>query len=246
MQPRAPQGPGTLTRKGQARGPHKSGRAPDWCRPAAQALCASATTRALMGLTGVRRAAGATGALARRGKGISMGLDMYLYSNSRLVNRAGMTALAKGMLDDFFDACVRNGECCRWRKANAIHGWFERHLGGHVEDFGLYEVSVEQLIELRDACAEVLADRGRAEEILPTCEGYFFGGMRYDDCYFEDLKMTRRVLDAVLGSIEPIVVGRLTRYDADGQPVREDVRSWAAVGGAGDDMFVRFAYRAWW
>jgi hypothetical protein len=62
-----------------------------------------------------------------------MGLDMFLYK-------------------------VKHDEVAYWRKANAIHGWFERKFG---DDKGLencrdYYVSKEDLIELRDTCQKVL------------------------------------------------------------------------------------------
>ena len=33
-----------------------------------------------------------------------------------------------------------------------------------------------------------MADNSKAEELLPTCSGFFFGSTDYDEYYFEDLK----------------------------------------------------------
>lgn len=44
-----------------------------------------------------------------------------------------------------------------WRKANQIHGWFERHVAdGELQNVTDYTVEREQLEELRDACRRVL------------------------------------------------------------------------------------------
>lgn len=62
-----------------------------------------------------------------------MGLDMYLYK-------------------------VKHDEVAYWRKANAIHGWFERKLSedGTLENCRDYYISKENLIELRDTCQKIL------------------------------------------------------------------------------------------
>jgi hypothetical protein len=37
-----------------------------------------------------------------------------------------------------------------------------------------------------------------ASELLPTGEGFFFGGTAYDEFYFEDVKHTIDVLELIL------------------------------------------------
>lgn len=43
-----------------------------------------------------------------------------------------------------------------WRKANQIHGWFVDNVQDGEDDCGMYEVTEDQLIELRDVCIDVL------------------------------------------------------------------------------------------
>lgn len=43
-----------------------------------------------------------------------------------------------------------------WRKANAIHGWFDRHIDGGIEDCMNYPVSKEMLEKLKSDCEAVL------------------------------------------------------------------------------------------
>lgn len=82
-----------------------------------------------------------------------------------------------------------------WRKANQIHNWFDRQTESGVANCQEYSFSFDTLIELRDICKQVLADREIAEELLPTCDGFFFGESDYDEYYFEDLQETVQIID---------------------------------------------------
>jgi len=77
-----------------------------------------------------------------------------------------------------------------WRKANAIHNWFVNKVQNGVDDCGSYEVSMEQLLELQSDCEVVLAFPEKASSVLPTTDGFFFGGTELDDWYFNGLKHT--------------------------------------------------------
>jgi hypothetical protein len=55
-------------------------------------------------------------------------------------------------------------------------------------------VTAEQLQELLTRVETVLEHPDLAERILPTQEGFFFGGTQYDDGYFDDLKETVTIL----------------------------------------------------
>lgn len=91
-----------------------------------------------------------------------------------------------------------------WRKANAIHRWFLEHTGTEVDDCKPINVSGEQLIELRNTCEAVLKDHSKAEELLPTQEGFFFGSTEYDEYYFDDLQDTINQLQNVFKDEEYI------------------------------------------
>ena len=93
-----------------------------------------------------------------------MGLDMYLTKRS---------AAAKNEQDEMV-AC--------WRKANHIHGWFERNTtDGYIENCELYPVC-----------------KGDLKCLMA---GFFFGSSEYDDDYFMDvddtLEIIRKVYDAL-------------------------------------------------
>lgn len=86
-----------------------------------------------------------------------------------------------------------------WRKANEIHGWFVENVQDGVDDCEFHnEVTKEDLEELRDVCQDVLDDISRAESLLPTRSGFFFGGTEYDEWYVDDLKRTIDIVNKAL------------------------------------------------
>lgn len=114
----------------------------------------------------------------------TMGLDMYLTKRS---------AAARDEQDEMV---------AYWRKANHIHGWFERNVAyGELENCELYPVSFEQLMSLGITCQLVKANPESAPVLLPRQEGFFFGSGEYDDDYFMDvddtLEIIRKVCDAL-------------------------------------------------
>ena len=88
-----------------------------------------------------------------------------------------------------------------WRKANHIHNWFVQNVQNGEDRCQEAPVTAEQLAELARACRETLVDRkdtARAEEILPTVEGSFFGGTNYDKDYFDINEDTAQKLEKIL------------------------------------------------
>lgn len=75
-----------------------------------------------------------------------MGLDMYLYRKYKNEN----------YMDDV----------AYWRKANAIHRWFEAHItkDGKMENCGEYLVTKEDLEQLRACCQYVLLNSNLVEK----------------------------------------------------------------------------------
>ena len=109
-----------------------------------------------------------------------MGLDMYLESVPK-VSRKTLKKLRE--LDNKIDNedfkktkeyekiknyIVKRGEDniyswdslfteeCYWRKANAIHNWFVENIQDGEDDCSTHEVSMDDIINLRDICKEVL------------------------------------------------------------------------------------------
>lgn len=108
-----------------------------------------------------------------------MGLDMYLNKRVR-VN------------EDSVDETL-----VYWRKANAIHKFFT-DINEQYDSCETIEVTKDMLGQLLDRCTEVLANRDRADELLPTTEGFFFGTTEYDDWYFKKIEDTIKEITPIL------------------------------------------------
>ncbi len=87
-----------------------------------------------------------------------------------------------------------------WRKANAIHNWFVKHVQGGEDKCRPHYVSRDQLKALKETCERVLADRTLAAALLPPSAGFFFGGTELDAWYWESLVETAQRLSAILSN----------------------------------------------
>ena len=140
-----------------------------------------------------------------------MGLDMYLearrfvsgYSHSgeeenemfrQIVDTVGMLDVH----DERFATVSVN--VAYWRKANAIHDWFVKHVQDGEDDCKTYFVPREKLMELEELCRRVVqsGEPEVAAELLPTASGFFFGGTDYDEYYFEQIDWTAKRLAEIL------------------------------------------------
>ena len=128
-----------------------------------------------------------------------MGLDQYLnvkrYINSSNSKVAGqLEVIAKNAFGGMrIDSIV--GEAMYWRKANQIHDWFVRNVGEEIDNCQEVYVDVDTLRELYNTISEVVKDHDKAEELLPTTAGFFFGSRDYDDYYFSELETTKTNLE---------------------------------------------------
>ena len=105
---------------------------------------------------------------------------MYLYTNSKAMAQH----LCKGdePSDEYF---MRNGIIAYWRKANAVHRWFVENVQGGNDDCGTYEVSVEQLRELRDTVDKVLNSTRLVKGQVKN--GGMYVGNEFVDCISDGL-----------------------------------------------------------
>lgn len=185
-----------------------------------------------------------------------MGLDMYLYTNSKKVCKAANAVSGSE------EWRVPRGIAVYWRKANAIHNWFVDHVQFGEDDCGTYEVEVEQLIELRDTCRRVLVESlgiettddldelvknakdpdwrientAIAEELMPTTSGFFFGGTEYDLYYMYELARTACAINVILDNIEQYKLNSVAGIVWD---------EWREKGDE-DEWNVTFHYHASW
>lgn len=114
-----------------------------------------------------------------------MGLDMSLYKLKR-------EQKVHGYIGEVAE------EVLYWRKANQIHNWFVENIQRGHDNQSKNEVSKEKLIQLQKLVDEVIEDNSKAEELLPSLEGFFYGDVEYNDRYFNQLKETKEGLQKVI------------------------------------------------
>jgi hypothetical protein len=71
-------------------------------------------------------------------------------------------------------------------------------MPGTVFNGELYDAEHPQGIALAEP-GQIVADARTAHELLPTQEGFFFGGTDYDEWYVQDLRATVEQIDRALG-----------------------------------------------
>jgi hypothetical protein len=136
-----------------------------------------------------------------------MGLDIYFKTKQRdrLIDKMGEGEL-RGQL---MDALYVMGHPDKWdcekyyrivsdklgqeeqdvgylRKVNYVYGYFKDRVDNNCE----CEIEKEDLQDLIERCKKVLAEHDQevSEELLPTCDGFFFGSLAYDEYYYSDVK----------------------------------------------------------
>jgi hypothetical protein len=82
-----------------------------------------------------------------------------------------------------------------WRKANAIHKWFVDNCQNGVDDCRDAYVGFDDLQALLDLCRIVIIDKSKAEQLLPSTSGFFFGNTEYDEWYYNDIQNTIEILE---------------------------------------------------
>jgi len=129
-----------------------------------------------------------------------MGLDMYLRARRHLsyddVRRN--TLIQEFNVPDGWETNEVSFEVGYWRKANAIHKWFVDNIQSGNDNCGEYYLNKVDLQTLRDLCTRVKAEPDKAQELLPSQSGFFFGSTQYDEGYFHDIDQTIAIIDRVL------------------------------------------------
>lgn len=135
-----------------------------------------------------------------------MGLDMYLTRKKYVKNwehtpkkqRHIIKVSKNGNNIDTSKIMTIEFEEMYWRKANAIHNWFVENVQENIDNCAEYYVSSKQLEALLDDINYSLKNKDHAEEVLPTREGFFFGGTDYDEYYWQELEKTSETLQKLL------------------------------------------------
>lgn len=133
-----------------------------------------------------------------------MGLDMHLRREHYVMNwdhnpeekRFDITVTRGGKpySIDPKKICYITEEVMYWRKFNALHNWMVNHCGDGVDECQRIYVSNDDLVDLYNILKEVSVNHDKAEELLPTVSGFFFGGTEYDEYYFDQVENTIKEL----------------------------------------------------
>ena len=142
-----------------------------------------------------------------------MGLDMYLKREHYVKNWAFNPEEKR------FDITVKRGgetyeninfdkissiseDIMYWRKFNALHNWIVTNCANGTDECQSIDISKDDLIELYNTLKEVNVNKDKAEELLPTTSGFFFGGTDYDEYYFDEVKRTIEELRPYIQDME--------------------------------------------
>tara|TARA_B100000945_G_C20400065_1_gene606840 strand:- start:1257 stop:1829 length:573 start_codon:yes stop_codon:yes gene_type:complete len=96
-----------------------------------------------------------------------------------------------------------------WRKANAIHDYIiQKHANG-IDQCQEIELETEDIVEFIAVLKKVIDAKGDDkekiyEELLPTAQGFFFGGTEYDEWYIENAKYTLERFESLLTYIREV------------------------------------------
>lgn len=142
-----------------------------------------------------------------------MGLDMYLTARRSVGFRDPdplKTQLKAINLDTHhgMDVEAIEYEAMYWRKANHIHNFFVKNCQDGVDDCRRSWVSDSVLVDLVARCDAILSEDDpyerdqKAIELLPTQEGFFFGGTDLGEYYYDEVKRTRAEVAALLQMAE--------------------------------------------
>ncbi|MGV2929338.1 hypothetical protein RW115_12125 [Macrococcus capreoli] len=130
-----------------------------------------------------------------------MGLDMYLNCVESIDSEVQVNS---NISDEEMNNLIKEGSVTLnlimyWRKCNMIHNWFEQNVAdGNIYNCSYYQVTIEQLIELKNLIEQVYNNHELAPNLLPTQEGFFFGSTDYDEYYFSELKNTLDELTEII------------------------------------------------
>lgn len=92
---------------------------------------------------------------------------------------------------------INRKEIGYFRKVNFLVAFFEKK-GMDVNNQIPILFDKETAEELLNLCNQVLKDHSKAEELLPTMDGFFFGNTEYDKYYFNDVRVVKRWIENTL------------------------------------------------
>lgn len=128
-----------------------------------------------------------------------MGLDMFLYKkydigaqyeHRKIDIKLEITENKVPINIDKSKVSSITTEFLYWRKFNALHAYIVDNYANGVDDCRPIYLSINDLEDICEILSTIINDRSRAEELLPTSTGFFFGSEEYDDYYYSQVEGT--------------------------------------------------------
>jgi len=151
---------------------------------------------------------------------ICMGLDMYLIRHKKINEPKPEMTIEEPTREDqdnfqlaleiWKDKAEWDSDYAYWRKFNALHNYFCLKAGRDI-NCESFELSAEIIVDVLEKLKEVDKDHSKANILLPSCEGFFFGGVEYDEWYFKDISDSIKTFERAL---EDMKEGYVFEYDA--------------------------------
>lgn len=110
------------------------------------------------------------------------------------------------------DITLTSKKCTKYyRKVNFLVQFVQSKMDHPMADCEKVPLTIEQLTDLQDRCKKVLDDHGKANDLLPTCRGFFFGSTAYDEWYFQSVQQVYDDISEMLGEMTE---GETATFDA--------------------------------
>ena len=89
---------------------------------------------------------------------------------------------------DIFFTKKKVKEIGYFRKVNFLVKYFEDYCGLDTANQTPLRIHIKDIMDLKDRCSEVINNPNKAEELLPTTDGFFFGDTDYNEEYLKDVQ----------------------------------------------------------
>ncbi len=110
------------------------------------------------------------------------------------------------------DITIQSKKCEKYfRKVNFLIPFVQSTMDHPMDNCEHVSLSIENLQDLINKCKAVLADHSKAEELLPTQCGFFFGSTAYDEWYFHDVQ---QVYDDISEMVGEMTEGDIAVFEA--------------------------------
>lgn len=112
-----------------------------------------------------------------------MGLDQYIFR-------------VKGKELESIKDITNEDTIAYFRKANCLQNYFEQKY--EIENCVPHKMSLDDIKDILDKVTKVLENHSLAEQLFPTCAGFFYGSLDYGEGYFYDLREIQKAFKFIL------------------------------------------------